>query len=197
MVEATHDVTLALPAVLGGGLFRPAKPGADQKAMRRGHLHHHLPGAGGLYFPAPAQCPRTAHGTERPPYDRAARDVVQGAQDNNIVPMPGKVIDPAPPPSAAVPLTDRWKGVAGPGTPLALGLDAVAAQDTSFDPQHFISGARAAYEMIVLAFANGDRRALKDCCLRSLQSFEAVIRIARNTGRRRKRDSSRSTRPSW
>src|SRR5947199_7381846 len=73
-------------------------------------------------------------GTERPPYDRAARDIVQGAQDNNVVPMPGKVqgdrIDPAPAaPSADVtPPTDRWKGLAEPGTALALGLDAVAAQ---------------------------------------------------------------------
>jgi predicted lipid-binding transport protein (Tim44 family) len=116
-------------------------------------------------------------GTERPPYDRAARDVVQGAQDNNIVPMPGKVIDPPPPSAAVPPVTDRWKGVAEPGTPLALGLDAVAAHDTSFDPQHFVSGARAAYEMIVLAFANGDRRALKDLLSSEVyESFEAVIR---------------------
>jgi predicted lipid-binding transport protein (Tim44 family) len=116
-------------------------------------------------------------GTERPPYDRAARDVVQGAQDN-IVPMPGKVIDPAPSaPSADVTPTDRWKGLAEPGTQLALGLDAVAAQDSSFDPQHFISGARGAYEMIVLAFANGDRRALKDLLSSEVyESFEAVIR---------------------
>jgi predicted lipid-binding transport protein (Tim44 family) len=114
-------------------------------------------------------------GTERPPFDRAARDVVEGAQDN-IVPMPGKVIDPAP--SAPVtPPIDRWKGLAEPGTALALGLDAVAAQDSSFDPQHFISGARGAYEMIVLAFANGDRRALRDLLSSEVyDSFEAVIR---------------------
>ena len=86
----------------------------------------------------------SARERERPPYDRAARDVVQGAQDNNVVPMPGKVIDQAPAaPSADVtPPADRWKGLAEPGTPLALGLDAIAAQDSSFDPQHFISGAR-------------------------------------------------------
>jgi predicted lipid-binding transport protein (Tim44 family) len=117
-------------------------------------------------------------GAERPPYDRAARDVVQGAQDNNVVPLPGKVIDQAPmAPSAETPPTDRWKGLAEPGTPLALGLDAIAAQDSSFDPQHFISGARSAYEMIVLAFANGDRRALKDLLSSEVyDSFEAVIR---------------------
>jgi predicted lipid-binding transport protein (Tim44 family) len=122
-------------------------------------------------------------GSERPPYDRAARDIVQGGQDNTVVPMPGKVQgdrpDPTPSaPSADVaPPTDRWKGVAEPGTPLAQGLDAVAAQDSSFEPQHFISGARSAYEMIVLAFANGDRRALRDLLSSEVyDSFEAVMR---------------------
>jgi predicted lipid-binding transport protein (Tim44 family) len=118
-------------------------------------------------------------GSERPPFDRAARDIVQGAPDSPVVPIPGKVLDPTPSaPSADVaPPTDRWKGVTEPGTPLAQGLDAVAAQDSSFDPQHFISGARSAYEMIVLAFANGDRRALRDLLSSEVyDSFEAVIR---------------------
>ena len=118
-------------------------------------------------------------GNERPPYDRAARNIVQGAQDNNVVPIPGTVIDQSPlAPSAEVaPPTERWKGVAEPGTPVAQGLDAIAAQDPSFDPRHFLSGARSAYEMIVLAFANGDRRALKDLLSSEVyESFEAVIR---------------------
>jgi predicted lipid-binding transport protein (Tim44 family) len=120
-------------------------------------------------------------GSERPPYDRAARDILQGGQgqDNNVVPMPGKVIDQAPAgPSAEVtPAAERWKGLAEPGTPLAQGLDSILAQDSAFDPQHFISGARSAYEMIVLAFANGDRRALKDLLSAEVyESFEAVIR---------------------
>jgi predicted lipid-binding transport protein (Tim44 family) len=117
-------------------------------------------------------------GSERPPYDRAAPNVVQRTQDNNTVPMPGAVIDQAPlAPSADVAPADRWKGIAEPGTPLAAGLDAIAAHDSSFDPRHFISGARGAYEMIVLAFANGDRRALKDLLSSEVyESFEAVIK---------------------
>ena len=118
-------------------------------------------------------------GNERPPFDRAARNVLHGAQDNNVVPIPGAVIDQAPPSPTAdvVPPTDRWKGLAEPGTPLALGLDAIAAQDSSFDPRHFLSGAKSAYEMIVLAFANGDRRALKDLLSADVyESFETVIR---------------------
>jgi predicted lipid-binding transport protein (Tim44 family) len=117
-------------------------------------------------------------GSERPPYDRAARNVVQGTQDN-VVPMPGAVIDQAPlaPTADVVPPTDRWKGFAEPGTALAQGLDAIATQDSSFDARHFLSGARSAYEMIVLAFANGDRRALKDLLSSEVyDSFDSVIR---------------------
>ena len=118
-------------------------------------------------------------GSERPPYDRAAPNVVQRTQDNNgVVPMPGAVIDQAPlAPAADVAPTDRWKGIAEAGTPLAQGLDAIVTNDSSFDPRHFLSGARSAYEMIVLAFANGDRRALKDLLSSEVfESFDAVIK---------------------
>jgi len=118
-------------------------------------------------------------GSERPPYDRAAPNVVQRSQDNNVVPMPGAVIDQAPlaPTADVAPPADRWKGIAEPGTPLAQGLDAIVAQDSSFDPKHFISGAKSAYEMIVLAFANGDRRSLKDLLSSEVfDSFDAVIK---------------------
>ena len=118
-------------------------------------------------------------GGERPPYDRAAPNVVQRTQGNNVVPMPGAVIDQAPlaPAADVAPPADRWKGLTEAGTPLALGLDAIVAQDSSFDPRHFLSGARSAYEMIVLAFANGDRRALKDLLSGEVyDSFDAVIK---------------------
>src|SRR5215475_5501206 len=115
-------------------------------------------------------------GSERPPFDRPR---VQGAPDNNVVPLPGKVIDqpPTAPPAEVAPPTDRWKGLTEPGTTLAQGLDAIVAQDSSFDPKHFLSGARSAYEMIVLAFANGDRRALRDLLSSEVyDSFEQVMK---------------------
>jgi predicted lipid-binding transport protein (Tim44 family) len=118
-------------------------------------------------------------GEERPPFERVARDVTPGVADNNVVPMPGSTIDQtaSAPTADAVPATDRWKGLAEPGTPLAAGLDAIVAQDSSFDPRHFLTGAKGAYEMIVLAFANGDRRALKDLLSSEVfESFEAVIK---------------------
>ncbi len=72
----------------------------------------------------------------------------------------GQIIDmkPAPPPP---PPADRWRGIAEAGTPLARGLDAIAASDSSFDAQHFLVGARAAYEMIIEAFAAGNLDALR------------------------------------
>jgi len=118
-------------------------------------------------------------GSERPPFDRSPRNAVQGAPDSAIVPMPGKVIDQPPPlaPTADVAPADRWKGIAEPGNVLAQGLDAIVALDSSFDPRHFLSGARSAYEMIVLAFANGDRRALRDLLSSEVyESFDTVIR---------------------
>ena len=48
------------------------------------------------------------------------------------------------------------------GTPLHDGLVAIAKDDPDFDPEHFIAGAKAAYEMIVTAFAQGDRATLKN-----------------------------------
>ena len=50
-------------------------------------------------------------GSERPPYDRAARNVVHGVQDNhNVVPIPGAIIDQAPLAPAAVPAFCRRIG---------------------------------------------------------------------------------------
>ncbi len=116
-------------------------------------------------------------GSERPPYDRAARDVANTAANSNVVPLPGTVLDRGPSAAEAAPATNRWKGVAEPGTALAQGLDAIAVADTSFDPQGFLAGARSAYEMIVLAFAGGDRRALKDLLSKEVfDGFDGAIR---------------------
>ena len=45
--------------------------------------------------------------------------------------------------------------------PNAAGLEEIYSADNSFDPRAFMQGARAAYEMIVAAFARGDRDTLK------------------------------------
>lgn len=45
--------------------------------------------------------------------------------------------------------------------PAASGLEAIAAADPQFSPEDFTRGARKAYELIVNAYADGDRDALK------------------------------------
>ena len=39
---------------------------------------------------------------------------------------------------------------------------AITKASPDFDPEHFLAGARVAYEMIVTAFAQGDRASLKN-----------------------------------
>jgi predicted lipid-binding transport protein (Tim44 family) len=123
-------------------------------------------------------------GRERPPYDPySARDAVRGATNDNVVTLPGRGGEPVQASVEASEPAERWKGIAEAGSAVAAGLDAVANEDKSFDVNHFVTGARAAYEMIVLAYAEGDRRALKNLLSRDVyEGFEAAIRERENKG---------------
>lgn len=71
---------------------------------------------------------------------------------------------------------DRWKGIAAPDSEVARGLTAIAAADPSFDAKEFLEGARGAYEMIVTAFAKGERPLLRDLLSREVfEGFAAAI----------------------
>lgn len=71
---------------------------------------------------------------------------------------------------------DRWKGIAAPDSEVARGLTAIAAADPSFDAKEFLEGARGAYEMIVTAFAKGERPILRDLLSREVfEGFAAAI----------------------
>jgi predicted lipid-binding transport protein (Tim44 family) len=123
-------------------------------------------------------------GRERPPYDPySARDAVRGATNDNVVTLPGRAAESAPKPVDAPEPAERWKGIAEAGSAVAAGLDAVAGEDKSFDGKHFVAGARAAYEMIVTAYAGGDRRTLKNLLSRDVyDGFEAAIRERETKG---------------
>jgi predicted lipid-binding transport protein (Tim44 family) len=56
---------------------------------------------------------------------------------------------------------DRWRGMAEKGGKAWSGLDAIAAADPEFSGPAFMEGARKAYEMIVAAFAKGDKETLR------------------------------------
>jgi predicted lipid-binding transport protein (Tim44 family) len=92
---------------------------------------------------------RTGH--ERPPQD------AYRFQPNPDAPQP--IADDK---AAALPQPARPETVEGrPADPVARGVVAIKLADRSFETEHFLSGARQAYEMIVTAFAKGDRAALK------------------------------------
>ena len=115
-------------------------------------------------------------GRERPPYDPySARDAVRGSNDN-VVALPGRGGETAPASAPPADPVERWKGIAEPGSAIALGLDAIVKDDPSFDPKHFIAGGKQAYEMIVTAYAQGDRKSLKNLLGREVyEGFDAAI----------------------
>ena len=118
-------------------------------------------------------------GRERPPYDPySARDAVRSpVGDKKVVALPPRPAELAPRQAEAPQQPgEPWKGIAEAGSPAAAGLDAIAAADSSFDGKHFITGARAAYEMVVTAFAAGDRRQLRGLLSREVfDGFDAHI----------------------
>lgn len=70
----------------------------------------------------------------------------------------------------------RIKTAGGGDTIVTSGLLAIFKLDPAFDPDHFVRGARQAYEMIVTAFAEGNSRSLRDLLSPSvLESFSRAI----------------------
>jgi predicted lipid-binding transport protein (Tim44 family) len=124
-------------------------------------------------------------GRERPPYDPySARDAVRSPAADKVVTLPPRPAE-APPrqAEAAPPTAERWQGIAEAGSAVATGLDAIVAADPTFDAKHFITGARAAYEMIVTNFAEGDRRQLRNLLSREVfDGFDAAITERENRG---------------
>jgi predicted lipid-binding transport protein (Tim44 family) len=118
----------------------------------------------------------TRTGNERPPLEPYVRREGEPA-----------VRPPSPPDPAAETLTntvdetmtDRqsiWKGFAAEGSPAAAGLAAIVQADPSFTPKLFLSGAKRAYEMIIEAFAGGDKPSLKPLLTREVyEGFSRVI----------------------
>ena len=78
---------------------------------------------------------------------------------------------------------DRPVDAADEGVALS-GLPAVRAKDASFDVGKFLTGAKQAYEMIVKAFAAGDRETLRPLLAPHVySSFDAAISQREQEGR--------------
>jgi predicted lipid-binding transport protein (Tim44 family) len=99
-------------------------------------------------------------GNEPTTFDPRVKAPPSGARNDNVVALPSR--EHGPMPASAAPNIEALTRHATPGTPLHDALAAMTRAGPGFDPDHFLSGAKAAYEMIVTAFADGDRAALKN-----------------------------------
>lgn len=114
-------------------------------------------------------------GNEKPPRDlytpRDAAGTPENAEAGKVVTLPRR--------DATVEDEDRFAAIdafAPPGTPLNDSLRELNKADPSFNPKEFVNGARMAYEMIVMAYADGDRKALKNLLSREVyDGFDAAI----------------------
>jgi predicted lipid-binding transport protein (Tim44 family) len=88
-------------------------------------------------------------GNERPPQEsyRLSGGAPSDTPKDNVVTLPVA--------TRAEQIADK------PADPVARGLMDIKLADRAFEADHFISGARSAYEMIVTAFARGDRAQLR------------------------------------
>jgi predicted lipid-binding transport protein (Tim44 family) len=113
-------------------------------------------------------------GNEKPPRDLYTPRDAAGSES----PDAGKVVT-LPRRDVAVEEGDRFAAIdafAPVGTPLNTSLREMNKADASFNPKEFVNGARMAYEMIVMAFADGDRKTLKNLLSREVyDGFEAAI----------------------
>lgn len=94
-------------------------------------------------------------GEERPPFDPySAREEAETGGDK-VVTLPTARARQAADPD------DQIGGVVKPGTAVEGALKSLLAADPSFNAREFVDGARLAYEMIVTAFASGDKATLQ------------------------------------
>ena len=108
-------------------------------------------------------------GNERPPVDPYAtpRRAEKPQAPGNVINLPQR--DNAPDnPILQPPAEPVWTGYAEAGTTVAKGLERIAAADSQFSTKIFVEGAKVAYEMVVTAFAQGDRQTLKNLLSRDV-----------------------------
>ena len=131
----------------------------------------------------------TRTGTERTPLQRAQQQPAQKpANDEKIVQMRPV---PTPPPSdgdaerRALKLNVEIEQFSHGSNDVSTGLRAIAEADPTFGPKSFMEGAKAAYEMIVTAFATGDRKTLKNLLEKDVyDGFERAIGEREAAGRK-------------
>jgi len=107
----------------------------------------------------------TRTGNERSPLQRAQQNQPKPANDEKVTPIRPAAAQPAPLPAdpdrRALKLDAEIEQLSHGDAQVAAGLKTIGEADPTFSPKSFLEGAKAAYEMIVTAFAQGDRKTLK------------------------------------
>jgi predicted lipid-binding transport protein (Tim44 family) len=118
-------------------------------------------------------------GNERPPFDpysRTEKPRDEVASNGNVVTLPHRRLPSDGEQAAPRPAYESIDSVAPAGSPLNAELRRIHDVDPAFDPKEFLDGAKIAYEMIVTAFADGDRKLLKNLLTPEVyQGFEQAI----------------------
>jgi predicted lipid-binding transport protein (Tim44 family) len=131
----------------------------------------------------------TRTGNERNPLERAraAQQQKPGA-DEKVVPMRPAPVQPVSEGDAqrrALKLDTEIEQLSHGSAPVAAGLRGIAEADPTFSPKFFLEGAKQAYEMIVTAFATGDRKTLKNLLEKDVyDGFERAIADREAAGRK-------------
>ncbi|SDG23977.1 Predicted lipid-binding transport protein, Tim44 family [Limimonas halophila] len=120
---------------------------------------------------------RTGHG-ERPQHDpfsttqRESKQGAPGGEDRDkVIPMPGRGQR-----GDSVTDSELRQAAERAETPLSAGLTQIKLADPDFDEEGFLKGARGAFEMIVNAYAGGDRDTLRQLLASDVyQDFERAI----------------------
>jgi predicted lipid-binding transport protein (Tim44 family) len=121
-------------------------------------------------------------GNEKPPFDpyTAARTRDGASERDNVVSLPRRKSGAEA--EANYTAIDAY---AASGTELNKGLRAIRDADPTFDPKTFVDGAKMAYEMTVMAYADGDRKTLKNLLSRDVyEGFVAAISERENRSER-------------
>jgi len=130
---------------------------------------------------------RTGHEQSR--YERYKAQRQEAAQRNGklapqdkVVTLPRRERDeqleprPVAEPQVRADVEERVKGLAAGNASIAKGLVDIVRADETFEPDTFLKGARAAYELIVTAFAESNRKTLKSLLSREVyEGFAGAI----------------------
>jgi predicted lipid-binding transport protein (Tim44 family) len=128
-------------------------------------------------------------GSERQPFDPYSPPDQKrpgGPKTNEpVVALPRGRSGPLP--ETSVPSVEdieaRLSSHAPKDSPLARSLTQLMRADPGFDPGHFLDGAKTAYEMIVMNFAEGDEASLKQLLSDEVfEGFESAIRERETRG---------------